>query len=151
MTGQPQRSEEDRDARRWRRGTSPTSRRLAARRRCWTIGPGRLSLLLSALAAASVQPSQPALAQTGPCSQVSHERNAYTVCEVDLRKNAVRLYWRRPDGSTYAYLRSLPPSLTADAGRLLFATNAGMFDPAFRPVGLYVEQGRELVHANTKS
>jgi uncharacterized protein YigE (DUF2233 family) len=26
-----------------------------------------------------------------------------------------------------------------------------MFDPAFRPVGLYVEQGRELVHANTKS
>jgi uncharacterized protein YigE (DUF2233 family) len=26
-------------------------------------------------------------------------------------------------------------------GRLLFATNAGMFDPALKPVGLYVEQG----------
>ena len=25
-----------------------------------------------------------------------------------------------------------------------------MFDPALKPVGLYVEQGRELVHANTK-
>jgi len=36
-------------------------------------------------------------------------------------------------------------------GRLLFATNAGMFDPALKPVGLYVEHGRELVHANTLS
>jgi hypothetical protein len=32
-----------------------------------------------------------------------------------------------------------------------FATNAGMFDPALKPVGLYVEQGRELVHVNTRS
>jgi uncharacterized protein YigE (DUF2233 family) len=36
-------------------------------------------------------------------------------------------------------------------GRLLFATNAGMFDPALKPVGLYVERGRELVHVNTMS
>src|SRR5262245_66075374 len=26
-----------------------------------------------------------------------------------------------------------------------------MFNPALKPVGLYVEQGRELVHVNTKS
>ena len=36
-------------------------------------------------------------------------------------------------------------------GRLRFATNAGMFDPALKPVGLYVERGRELVHVNTMS
>ena len=51
-------------------------------------------------------------------------------------------------------MRISPPcreSLEGEAGRLLFATNAGMFDPALKPVGLYVEQGRELVHANTKS
>jgi uncharacterized protein YigE (DUF2233 family) len=34
---------------------------------------------------------------------------------------------------------------------MLFATNAGMFDSNLKPVGLYVEQARELVHANTKS
>jgi len=34
---------------------------------------------------------------------------------------------------------------------LLFATNAGMFDPVLKPVDLYVERGRELVHANTRS
>ena len=45
------------------------------------------------------------------------------------------------------------PLWKARPGKLLFATrpNAGMFDPALKPVGLYVEQGRELVHVNTKS
>src|SRR5262249_38936101 len=33
----------------------------------------------------------------------------------------------------------------------LFATNAGMFDPALKPVGLYIEGGKELVRANTRS
>ena len=33
----------------------------------------------------------------------------------------------------------------------MFAANAGMFDPALKPVGLYVEQGRELAHLNTRS
>ena len=36
-------------------------------------------------------------------------------------------------------------------GKLLFASNAGMFDPALKPVGLYVEEGREMVRANTRS
>jgi uncharacterized protein YigE (DUF2233 family) len=92
-----------------------------------------------------------ALAETQPCRSMEHERNAYTICEVDLRRHAVRLYWKRPDGTPYAYLSALPQALEGEAGRLLFATNAGMFDPALKPVGLYVEQGRELVHANTRS
>ena len=49
------------------------------------------------------------------------------------------------------YLSALPRSLEGGTGRLLFATNAGMFDSNLKPVGLYVEQGRELVHANIKS
>src|SRR5262245_61106874 len=80
-----------------------------------------------------------------------YERNVYTVCEVDLRRHVVRLYWKRPDGTPYSYLSALPRSIEAKSGKLIFATNAGMFDPAFRPVGLYVEHGRELVRANTKS
>jgi len=45
----------------------------------------------------------------------------------------------------------LPTSLGDHSGRLLFATNAGMYHPDYKPVGLYVENGRELVQANTKS
>src|SRR5262245_2060832 len=86
-----------------------------------------------------------------PCRSLDYDRNAYTICEVDLAKHTVRLYWKRPDGASYAYLSALPRALEHPEGKLLFATNAGMSDPALRPVGLYVEQGRELVHANTAS
>src|SRR5262249_24646900 len=92
-----------------------------------------------------------ALAQAQPCRAREYAHNAYTVCEVDLAKHTVRLYWKRSDGIPYAYLSSLPRVLEHETGRLLFGTNAGMFDPAFKPVGLYVEQGRELVHVNTSS
>jgi len=82
---------------------------------------------------------------------MEYQRNAYTICEVDLGKDTVRLYWKRPDGTPYAYLSSLPRTLEGGAERLSFAINAGMFDSALKPVGLYVEQGRELVHASTSS
>jgi len=83
-----------------------------------------------------------------PCQSVTAEGSAYTVCEVDLHRHAVRLFWRRPDGEPYGHLAALPA--TQRAGRLIFATNAGMYDPAYRPVGLYVENGRELVRVSTK-
>jgi len=106
--------------------------------------------VLLAAAAGLVAHGHDAVAETPPCRAVEYERSAYTICEVDLRKHALRLYWKRSDGTPYAYLSALPRALDGEAGRLLFAINAGMFDPALKPVGLYVEQGRELVHANTK-
>ena len=78
-------------------------------------------------------------AQGGPCISMTFERGDYTVCEVDLRKQVIKLYWKRPDGAPYAYLSALPQALEAKAGKLMFATNAGMFDPELKPVGLYVE------------
>src|SRR5215475_15752689 len=104
-----------------------------------------------AVAASLAAHNNGALAETQPCRSMEYERNAYTICEVDLRKHTVRLYWKRADGTPYGFLSTLPRALEGEADRLLFATNAGMFDPALKPVGLYVEQGRELVHVNTKS
>jgi uncharacterized protein YigE (DUF2233 family) len=106
--------------------------------------------LLVAAATSLVPHNSSVLAETQPCRPMEYERNPYTICEVDLRKHMLRLYWKNSEGMPYAYLSSLPRSLMG-GGRLLFATNAGMFDPALKPVGLYVEQGRELVHVNTTS
>src|SRR2546423_7538526 len=92
-----------------------------------------------------------ALGETRPCRSMEYERTASTICEVDLRNHTVRLYWKKSDGTPYASLSALPHALEGEAGRLLFATNAGMFDPALKPVGLYVEQGQELVHVSTRS
>src|SRR5262249_45884523 len=104
-----------------------------------------------AAAISLVDHNDSARAQPQPCRSREYAHNAYTICEVDLGKHTVRLYWKRSDGTPYAYLPSLPRVLEYETGRLLFATNAGMFDPTLKPVGLYVEQGRELVHVNTKS
>jgi uncharacterized protein YigE (DUF2233 family) len=112
------------------------------------IRPMAVFALAAAVALAMLSP---ALAETAPCRPLSYQRNAYTVCDVDLRRHAVRLFWKRPDGEPYAYLSALPHALERPAGRLLFATNAGMFDSELKPVGLYIEQGRELVRANIRS
>src|SRR5215510_12440724 len=116
----------------------------------WNVAM-RATLELIAVAIIGSLMWQDAIAQTAPCKQVSHDGSTYMVCEVDLRRTAVRLYWRRPDGSPYGYLRYLPRSLGGKTEELLFATNAGMFDPSYRPVGLYVEKGEQLVRANTRS
>jgi len=109
----------------------------------------RIAFLLAAVTSLTAY-DHSGLADTGPCRSIEYERAAFAFCEVDLHKHTVRLYWNRSDGTPYAYLSALPRSLEG-GGRLLFATNAGMFDSNLKPVGLYVEQGRELAHANIKS
>lgn len=104
----------------------------------------RLITLLGLLAATAGVHAGPA-----PCESLSYEANDYTVCIVDLQREAVRLFWKAPDGTPYGYLHAL--SHIPEAPRLVFATNAGMFDADSRPVGLYIENGRELVHANTRT
>jgi len=111
----------------------------------------RAIAFLIAVAASLAAHKNSAMAETQPCRTLDFERNAYIVCEVDLSRQTVRLFWKRSDGSPYAYLSALPRALKNGAGKLLFASNAGMFDPALKPVGLYVEEGRELVHVNTRS
>jgi len=92
-----------------------------------------------------------ALVEPSPCRAVTHEGSDYTVCEVNLQRDVVKFFWKRADGQPYGYLSALPQSLGEHSGRLLFAANAGMYHPDYRPVGLYVENGRELVRANTKA
>ena len=114
-----------------------------ARRNC--------ALAFSACLLAPFSAGQNAVAEPAPCRAVTYENNAYTVCEVDLRLETVRLFWKRPDGAPYAYLNALPSSLGERSSQLIFATNAGMFDTDYKPIGLYVENGQQLIRANTKS
>jgi hypothetical protein len=79
-------------------------------------------------------------AESAPCQPVTYEHSEYTVCEVDLRRQSVRLFWKKPDGYPYEYLSSLPRSLGDHSRHLLFATNGGMYQPDNSPVGLYVER-----------
>ena len=106
------------------------------------LGFGLLLLLPSAAAI---------LAEPPPCRSVTYEGSDYTVSEIDLRQQVVKFFWNRADGHPYGYLASLPHALGNRSGRLRFAMNAGMYNPDYRPVGLYIENGRELVRVNTRT
>lgn len=82
---------------------------------------------------------------TAPCRAETFETHAFTVCIVDPAEARIRLFLQREDGSAYGALDSLP------ADKLLFATNAGMFTPEYRPAGLYVEDSIERQPLNTRA
>jgi uncharacterized protein YigE (DUF2233 family) len=104
-------------------------------------------MLASLLAASGISATSPRAAEP-VCRPLSHEGQGYAVCTADLRRHAIRFFWKASDGDPYGGFRRLLP----EAGpNLLAAMNAGMYDPALAPVGLYVENGRELKPPNTAS
>jgi len=95
-----------------------------------------------ALAAPAAAPAP----TSAPCRAVQAEGEAYTVCTVDLRRERVRLFWLGADGLPYSSLSTLAEKQGA---ALRFAMNAGMYDKGQAPVGLYIEDGRELKGVST--
>jgi len=80
----------------------------------------------------------------GPCREVRFEGLAYTVCEADAARDDLRLWLADDEGAPIGTFARLEALLAERGRRLVFAMNAGMYHPDRRPVGLYVEDGREL-------
>lgn len=114
----------------------------------------RFSLLLLALALAGCRAEQSAEAPSAraapACRQRIFEGSHFTACRYDARRQVLEL--AVDDGleplRSFARLRD---RLGPRAGRLLFAMNAGMFDETGRPIGLYVEAGRERHPINLRT
>ena len=104
--------------------------------------------LLIALLALTVLARGALAAPAAPdlCRAVQAQGESFTVCTIDLRRQRLRLFWLQEDGRPYGALGTLAEK---QGGRLGFAMNAGMYDKGQAPVGLYVEDGRELKGAST--
>jgi uncharacterized protein YigE (DUF2233 family) len=90
-------------------------------------------------------------AAPGPaCAPVVHKEQSFVVCSFDARKDSIRLFLRAGDGERYGAFDRLAADLGRGGEELVFAMNAGMYDPAYEPVGLYVEDGKPLHPANTR-
>jgi uncharacterized protein YigE (DUF2233 family) len=85
-------------------------------------------------------------ATSEPCRVVEAQGESFTVCTIDLRRRRLKLFWLQPDGRPYGSLGTLAE---AQGGHLSFAMNAGMYDKDQAPVGLYVEDGREMKPVST--
>jgi uncharacterized protein YigE (DUF2233 family) len=86
-----------------------------------------------------------------PCVEIEEAGASYTVCEFDARKSTIRLFLSDEKGAIFGGFAPLADALAAKGERLAFAMNAGMYDAAFLPVGLYVEAGATRHAANTAS
>jgi uncharacterized protein YigE (DUF2233 family) len=75
----------------------------------------------------------------------------YTICEVDLDKADLRLFHAGADGAAYGSFRALKSALAGEGLALPFAMNAGMYHDDLSPVGLFIENGKEVKKASTKA
>ena len=91
----------------------------------------------------------PGTARAETCRNKSFNGATYIACSFDPAKKDVRLFWRGAGGKPYQTFAALAGDLKSKGKSLQFAMNGGMYHDDFRPVGLYVENGRELTRANT--
>ncbi len=75
------------------------------------------------------------------CEDITHHGRSYTACTVDATVEDLRLFLRDGDGHVLGNFVNINATLAG--GKLTFAMNAGMYHDDRRPVGHYVEQGRE--------
>ncbi len=85
------------------------------------------------------------------CRTLVEAQRPYTICTFDNLKDKLQLFWRGPDGAPYGGFEPLATALKQNGKSLRFAMNAGMYRPDASPVGLYVEDGRQITAANTRS
>ncbi|RWX16794.1 hypothetical protein EHI42_12030 [Rhizobium hidalgonense] len=98
------------------------------------------------LAAAMVSGHQ---AHAEPCEQETFEETKYVVCTLQTGTADLRLFWKGADGEPYRAFSSVAEAIRAEGKTLALAVNAGMYRADFSPMGLYVENARELKPANT--
>ena len=98
----------------------------------------RAGLIAMALIALKGTPSDAA-----ECRNITFDGSSYTVCEVDLERDDLRLFLNDDAGAPYGFFGSLDEALKAQGLRLGFAMNAGMYHEDRSPVGHYIEEGVE--------
>lgn len=69
---------------------------------------------------------------------------AYRVVAITPATESLELRWKDRDGHPIASIERLREGARAAGATLLFATNAGIYDREFRPLGLHIEAGRTL-------
>jgi uncharacterized protein YigE (DUF2233 family) len=105
------------------------------------IHGARLSLLGALLIYSGV-------AQAVECAARTAGSTVFTACRVNLNVEPLELFWRDDAGRPFREFLALRDALRVKGKQLILAVNAGMYQPDFSPVGLFVTEGRELVPLN---
>lgn len=79
----------------------------------------------------------------GICRMVAFEDINSIVCEIDLRSHRVNLAHTGSDGKPYGSLKIFIDAQPQDA-KPVISMNAGMYEKNLSPVGLHVEEGKQV-------
>jgi uncharacterized protein YigE (DUF2233 family) len=85
------------------------------------------------------------------CRDVEFEGIHHVVCTVSLARYAVALHHDGAAGKPFGSVAKFAAAMATAGKPVLLAMNAGMYHPDLSPVGLYVEDGRELSPLNENS
>lgn len=77
------------------------------------------------------------------------EMQDFHVVGIDLKHDDLQLRWKDRDGHPIASIERLREGASSAGGVLRFATNAGIYDRQFRPLGLHIEAGKTLRALNS--
>jgi uncharacterized protein YigE (DUF2233 family) len=88
-------------------------------------------------------------AQADTCTRDSFEGSDYILCTVDPTSSDLRLFWKDSAGVPFRSFGKLARFVEAEGKTLIFAINGGMYQTDFTPVGLHVENGKQLHPADT--
>ncbi|GAA4035539.1 phosphodiester glycosidase family protein [Hymenobacter glaciei] len=76
---------------------------------------------------------------------------AFISYRADLRRHQLRLYWKDERNRRFGSLEGLKKWLAAHQQKLVFAMNAGMFNPGYAPQGLFIEGSKVITPLDTTS
>lgn len=85
------------------------------------------------------------------CAALEAGGQRYTTCSYGPDEAAIEVRNLDGNGQPFAYLASLARGLQKEGHTLLFAMNAGMFDENQRPIGYYVEDGKQFKKLNRRN
>ena len=83
--------------------------------------------------------------------RIKYKNVSYDVYRVNPKTDDIRFYWKNKQGERYFSFSNLKKSLLARGRKLIFATNAGIFEWGYSPLGLYVERGKKIEKLNRLS
>jgi len=95
------------------------------------------ALLLTLTASRADGPLPPGL------TTVAFHGTSYLTRTVDPKKEDIQLFYADDQGKQLSYFIALDKYVSGKGQKLVFAANAGMFDPAGKPVGLLMQNGSE--------
>jgi uncharacterized protein YigE (DUF2233 family) len=102
---------------------------------------------LAVSTALAAPPAEPALPEL---QSITYRGHSYSVQMVDPKENDLRIFYTDDTGKPLHDFPAVVDYLKTNHAKLLFACNAGMFEPDLRPVGLLLENSTLIAPLNLK-